>query len=57
MVFAEGYPPSNIKFCPECGGSNIEFKDHWNDGDGLLICSSCGLQCYIVKAGGSHGDN
>jgi len=31
--------PSNIKNCPDCGGSNIVF----NDEKGELICKNCGL--------------
>lgn len=49
-----GYPPGNINYCPECASPDIEFQDHWNDGDGLLKCASCGLQCYIVEGEDSH---
>lgn len=54
MVSVNGYPPTDIKFCPECGSADIEINDHWNSGDGLLVCGSCGLQCYIIEGDESH---
>lgn len=57
MVQICGYPPTTIYYCPECGSPKIEFRDHWNNGDGLLKCSDCGLQCYIVEGENSHSEN